>query len=117
LTTAAEVTVAPAVEGATPGARVYEMNEPGLTNPLVISEARPEYTRAAMQAKIAGTVILQCVVERDGTIGEVRVTQSLHPDLDQQAIVAARKWRFRPGTKDGQPVPVRVVISLTFTLK
>ena len=116
LTTSAEIAVA-AASMATSGAPVYETGEPGLTNPVVISETRPEYTREAMQAKISGTVVLSCVVERDGTVGDVRVTESVHPDLDQQATLAARKWRFQPGTKDGKPVAVRVVVSLTFTLK
>jgi TonB family protein len=117
LTTAAEVTVAPAVDGATPGTRVYEKGQPGITMPVVLSETRPEYTGEAMRAKIEGTVTLSCVVETDGTVREVTVVRSLDPALDGQAVLAARKWQFRSGTKDGKPVRVRVTLSLTFTLR
>jgi protein TonB len=85
--------------------------------PVVISEARPTYTRETMQAKIAGAVSLSCVVETDGFVRDVTVVKSLDPVLDEQAIVAARRWRFQPGTKDGQPVRVRVALEMTFTLK
>ncbi len=102
---------------ATSGSPVYEKGEPGLTMPVVISETRPQYTREAMQAKIAGTVGLSCIVETDGTVREVTVVSSLDPALDGQAVAAARKWQFRPGTKDGRPVRVRVALELTFTLR
>ena len=97
--------------------RVYETSEPGLTMPRVISEARPSYTRDAMRAKIEGTVVLSAVVEPDGTVGDVKVIRSLSPDLDAEAIRAAKRWQFEPGKKDGKPVPVVVAIELTFTLK
>jgi TonB family protein len=47
----------------------------------------------------------------------VRVTRSLDEDLDEQAIIALRQWRFKPGTKDDKPVDVEVSVELTFTLK
>jgi protein TonB len=99
------------------GARIYEKGEPGLTMPVVISEARPTYTREAMQAKIAGTVNLSCVVETDGTVREVTVLKSLDPALDEQAILAARKWHFQRGTKGGEAVRVRTTLEMTFTLR
>jgi TonB family protein len=55
----------------------------------------------------------------DGTVGDVRITKSLDPvfGLDQEAIKAARQWRFKPGMRLGQPVPVIITIELTFTLR
>ena len=100
-----------------PPGRVYEMNEPGVTMPTVISETRPSYTREAMRAKIEGWVVLSAVVESDGSVGDVKVIRSLSPDLDAQAISAAKRWQFEPGRKDGKPVPVAVRIELAFTLK
>jgi TonB family protein len=100
-----------------PPGRVYEMNEPGLTMPRVISEVRPSYTRDAMRARIEGWVSLTAVVEPDGSVGDVKVIRSLSPDLDAEAISAAKRWQFEPGRKDGKPVPVVVAIELTFTLK
>jgi TonB family protein len=96
---------------------VYDANEPGLTLPKVTTEVRPHYTREAMQRKVAGTVIVAGVVEVDGTVRDISVTRALDPVLDEQAIAAARQWRFVPGMKDGKPVPVRITLELTFTLK
>jgi TonB family protein len=55
----------------------------------------------------------------DGSVGEVKVTRSLDPifGLDQEAIKAAKQWKFMPGTRFGQPVPVLVTIELSFTLR
>jgi protein TonB len=95
---------------------------PGLgrvTAPQLIRKVDPEYTGAAMQAKLQGTVFLEAVVQADGTIGEVRIVRSLDSTfgLDQNAIKAVRQWRFVPGSQGGRPVPVIVSIELTFTLR
>jgi periplasmic protein TonB len=100
------------------GGGVYRPGN-GVTLPTVVFEKRPQYTSDAMRAKVQGTVLLECVVNADGSVGEVNVVRSLDPTfgLDQEAIKAARQWRFRPGTRMGQPVPVLVTIELTFTLR
>jgi protein TonB len=106
-------------ETAAPSAsdRVYERDEAGLKPPVAISEVKPVYTPEAKQAKIQGQVGLSCVVLPDGSVGDVNVVGSLDPGLDEQAIKAARQWRFKPGTKDGRPVPVRIELDFTFTLR
>lgn len=91
----------------------------GITIPRVIREVRPQYTADAMRAKVQGTVLIECVVMPDGTVGDVKVTRSLDPvfGLDQEALKAARQWRFVPGMRQNEPVPVIVSIELTFTLR
>lgn len=91
----------------------------GITLPEVITEVKPAYTAEAMRAKVQGVVWLECIVMPDGTVGNVKITKSLDPvfGLDEQAIAAARKWRFKPGMRQGQPVPVIITIELTFTLR
>jgi beta-N-acetylhexosaminidase len=93
--------------------------QPGVVPPVVARERKPNYTRAAMEAKIAGSVQIECVVLADGSVGEVRVLQSLDPTygLDEEAVKAAKQWRFKPGTKDGRPVPVVVSLEMTFLLR
>ena len=83
------------------------------------SEVKPQYTAQAMRAKIQGEVLLECIVQPDGSVGNIRVVRSLDASfgLDQEAIKAARQWRFAPGTKQGQPVPVLVTIAIAFTLR
>ena len=91
----------------------------GITLPVVLVEKKPAYTADAMRAKVQGAVWLECIVMPDGTVGDVKVTRSLDPifGLDLEAIKAAKQWRFRPGMRQGEPVPVIITIELTFTLR
>lgn len=91
----------------------------GVTSPIPIREVKPQYTAEAMRAKVQGTVWLNCVVLPDGTVGNVEIVRSLDSSfgLDQEAVKAAKQWRFRPGVRQGEPVPVLVTIELTFTLR
>ena len=64
-----------------------------------------------------GTVLLDCVVSRNGTVSRVKVLRPLDVDLDRAAVRALEQWRFSPGTKGGKPVAVRVQVEMAFTLK
>ena len=100
------------------GGGVYRPGN-GVVLPTVVAEKKPQYTAEAMRAKVQGTVLLEAVVLPDGTVGPVEVVRSLDSTfgLDQEAIKAAKQWRFRPGTRFGEPVAVLVTIELTFTLR
>jgi protein TonB len=87
-----------------------------LVDPKVLREVRPVYTEDAMRSRMQGTVRLEVVVRDDGTVGDVKVVQRLHPALDVKAIEAARKWRFTPATQDGKPVAVYVTLELSFKI-
>ena len=91
----------------------------GVETPKLLKEVKPQYTAQAMRAKIQGTVLLECVVQPDGTVGNIKVVRSLDSTfgLDQEAMKAARQWQFAPGTRFGQPVPVLVTIEIAFTLR
>ncbi|MCC7418063.1 MAG: energy transducer TonB [Acidobacteria bacterium] len=100
------------------GGGVYRPGN-GVELPKILREVKPQYTSEAMRAKVQGTVLLECVVKADGSIGDVQVIRSLDRSfgLDEEAIKAARQWRFVPGTRLGTPVAVLVTIELTFTLR
>jgi len=100
------------------GGGVYRPGS-GVINPRILREVKPQYTADAMRAKVQGTVLLECVVLADGTVGRVDVVKSLDPTfgLDAEAVKAAKQWRFQPGTRFGEPVAVLVTIELTFTLR
>jgi TonB family protein len=91
----------------------------GIELPRLLREVKPQYTADAMRAKVQGTAVLDCVVTAEGTVGECQVVRSLDSSfgLDQKAVEAARQWRFVPGKRLGQAVPVLVTIELTFTLR
>ena len=95
-------------------------DEPGVTPPTLIRMVKPQYTRDAMDAKVQGEVWVEAVVSADGSVTTTRILKSLDGGrygLDQQALQAARGWRFAPGRFDDKPVAVAVTIELTFTLK
>ena len=105
-----------AAAGQASGGPVYKVGE-GVVAPVVVKEVKPQYTVAAKDAKVQGTVLLECVVETDGSVGEVKVVKALHDDLDEQAVKAARQWQFKPGAKDGKAVRVQIALEMTFSLK
>jgi protein TonB len=89
------------------------------TMPVLVKDVKPMYTREAREARIQGVVGLDAVVLKDGTVGDVAVTKSLDKEhgLDDQAVKAMKQWQFKPGTKDGKPVDVRISAEMSFTLK
>jgi protein TonB len=100
------------------GGDIFEPGS-GVSMPQVIHDPRPGYTSQAMQAKIQGVVLMEAVVQPDGTVGSVQVTRSLDQrfGLDQEAMRTIRQWRFLPGMRGNKPVAVRVAIEMTFTLR
>ena len=91
----------------------------GVVAPRLIAQVRPRYTAEAMRARIQGIAALEAVVLPDGTVGDVRIVRTLDRTfgLDQEAVAAVKQWRFVPGTRSGQPIPVIVSVELTFTLR
>lgn len=115
----AALTFAVACACASLGAQEVFKPGDGVTLPTPVRQVKAGYTAAAMDAHIEGTVSMDAVVLADGKVGEVTVTQSLDKEygLDTQAVEAIKQWLFKPGTKDGKAVAVRVAIQITFTLK
>ncbi len=92
---------------------------PDVAMPTLIERVAPKYTVDAMRARIQGSVWIECVVLPDGSVGDVRVMRSLDRrfGLDEEAIAAAKRWRFRPGHIAGKAVPVVVSIELMFSVR
>src|SRR5579884_1195392 len=88
----------------------------GVSAPSVIYKVEPEYSEEARKAKFQGTVVLFVVVDEHGNPRDLKVLRPLGLGLDQKAIEAVQKWKFRPGMKDGHPVPVQATIEVNFRL-
>jgi len=89
----------------------------GIEPPQLLREVRPTYTDEARRRAIEGDVVLEIVVRRDGTVGDVRVVRSLGSGLDQRAVSAVRQWRFTPARRLGTPVDVVVDVAVGFSLR
>ena len=70
----------------------------------------------ARKNKWQGVVILKLIIGKDGKPQDISVQRTLGMGLDEKAIEAVKQWRFEPGTKDGQPVPVEVSMEVSFRL-
>ncbi len=91
---------------------------PGAQPAMLLRRVEPAYTPAAMRARIQGDVEMDIVILADGTVGSARILKSLDPTLglDQEALVTASHWLFRPVTVNGQPVAAHASLILSFRL-
>jgi len=88
----------------------------GVSAPVPIFKPEPEYSEEARKLKWQGAVLLSLIVDENGVPQDIKVVHSLGLGLDQKAIEAVQKWRFKPGLKDGKPVPVSANIEVNFRL-
>jgi TonB family protein len=89
----------------------------GVDPPRLIKEVRADYTDQARRANLTGEVVLEIVVRRDGTVGDVRLLKRLGSGLDERATDAVRQWRFAPARMKGVPVDVVVEVAVEFKLR
>lgn len=88
-----------------------------MTPPQMLEVAQPNYTEAAKKKKIEGDVVLAIVVDKQGNVVDPKVKKGLGYGLDENAIEAAKYYRYKPALdKDGNPVAVRMEITISFYL-
>ena len=81
-------------------------------------QVRPTYPSTARRLGVQGTTLLRVHVLDDGRVGEVDVEESAgHPDLDQAAADAVRRWRFEPARRGEQAVAMWVRLPVEFRLR
>ena len=89
----------------------------GITPPRVLREVKADYTEEARRRGLTGEVVMEIVVRRDGSVGNVHLLQGLGLGLDERAIAAVRQWRFTPAERQGVPVDVIVEVGVEFRLR
>jgi periplasmic protein TonB len=89
----------------------------GIEPPRLLREVKAQYTEDARRRGITGDVLLEIVVRRDGSVGDVHVLQGLGYGLEERAIAAVRQWRFDAARRQGLPVDVLVEVAVEFTLR
>ena len=88
----------------------------GVTAPAVIYKVDPDYREEARAARFSGTVVLYVEISPDGAPLNIQVKKGLGFGLDENAIDAVSRWRFKPGMKDNLPVAVAANIEVNFRL-
>lgn len=94
---------------------VYKMCE-SITAPIPQYRPEPEYNPFAKKYSVQGTVTLTGVVDEKGHMRDLQIDKALGAGLDEQALDAVSKWKFKPSRKDGTPVPVQIMIDIEFHL-
>jgi TonB family protein len=102
-------------EGGGVGGGTYRVGG-GVSAPTVLVKVDPEYSEEARKAKYSGSVLLDIIVDTEGKARDIRVAKSLGMGLDEKAIEAVQKWKFKPGMKAGQAVNVHARIEVNFRL-
>jgi periplasmic protein TonB len=95
---------------------LFPAGRKGVTVPEAIFNPEPSFSDEARKAKAQGMVLLWVVVGKDGHTYNIRVGQSLGMGLDEKAIEAVNRWRFRPATLNGHPVATQIAIQVDFHL-
>jgi periplasmic protein TonB len=105
------------VHGSTkPDAEPYVIGN-GVTDPVIMLNPLPPYTEEARRARAEGLVVLQAVIRKDGTVGSFKILKRLGYGLDKSSVnTIGAKWRFKPGTRNGEPVDVMANIEVRFRL-
>jgi TonB family protein len=86
------------------------------TAPVPLYTPEAHYTPEAKEAHITGTCLVSLVIDQQGMPQNIQIIRSLDPGLDQNAIDAAARFRFKPSMRNDEPVPVMVNIEINFNL-
>jgi TonB family protein len=98
------------------GEPIYRASKDSVQVPKPVHTPDPEYTEIARAAGFNGSGTLSAVITKSGEIDDVVVVKPIGLGLDDNAAGAIRTWRFKPATKNGDPVAVRVEVEVTFNI-
>jgi TonB family protein len=88
----------------------------GVSAPQVTYSANPEYTDEARRAKFQGMCVVSLIVDANGMPQNVHVVRPLGKGLDEKAVEAVKKYRFKPAMYEGHAVAVEVNVEVNFRL-
>jgi len=93
-----------------------DLKKESVTPPTPKNPVEAFYSDEARRKKIGGVCVVSLIVDTNGMPRNVRVRRPLGYGLDQNAVEAARRYRFKPATKKGQPIPVMIAVEINFRL-
>jgi protein TonB len=85
-----------------------------LAGPVPLRKVDPKYPPALVSARVQGDVILYAIIRKDGSVDSIQLVKGVEPRLDQNAMEALARWKFRPAERQGQPVELEAVVTIPF---
>jgi len=98
------------------GNSIYTPGRGGVSNPVPIVTPEAEFSDEARREKYQGVCMITIIVDAHGYPQNPRVTRSLGMGLDEKALEAVQKYRFKPALKDGRPVASIISVEVNFRL-
>jgi len=103
-------------EGGNIGGGLYRVGG-GVSAPQALNSVEAEFSDEARRAKYQGVCLISLIVDAQGNPQNPRVVRALGMGLDEKAIEAVKKYKFKPAMKDGKtPVPVMITVEVNFRL-
>ncbi|HTQ78906.1 MAG TPA: energy transducer TonB [Thermoanaerobaculia bacterium] len=88
-----------------------------VTKPVVLERVEPQYTEMARRVRLEGTVIVEAIIDESGRVVNVKVLKGLPMGLDQAAVDAVSRWRFKPATFHDRAVKVYYSLTVNFRVQ
>jgi periplasmic protein TonB len=98
------------------GGDLYRPGTGGVTAPVPLISPEAEFSDEARRAKYQGVCLISIIVDAQGNPRNPRVVQRLGMGLDEKALEAVLKYRFKPAMRAGRPVPVMITVEVNFHL-
>ena len=95
--------------------KVYEVGG-DVKSPKLVHYVEPSFSPKSKEAYVEGTVKISTVITKAGASSNAQVLSGLNAEEDRTALEALKQWKFEPGTRNGQPVNVRVTVEISFHL-
>ena len=98
------------------GFDIHRASEPGIVGPKPLYHPEPEFSETARKEQLQGNVDIDLVVGPDGLPHDPQIVCGAEAGLDDNALASVKQWKFTPGTKDGQPIEVEILVTVSFQL-
>ncbi len=85
-----------------------------LSGPVPLEKVDPKYPPQMIKEHVEGQVILYAIIGKDGVVRNIQLVHSVEPELDKDAMEALAHWKFRPATREGEPVELEAVVYIPF---
>ncbi len=89
----------------------------GVLSPKIIRQVPPRYPEAAVRSGAEGLVIVECIIDRNGSVRDARVVYSSNGLFNDSAVGAVRQWKFSPGSYQGRAVATIFQLTVNFKIE